>query len=335
MRRTCLVLLCLLGGSTAAAEDWAVAMLDHTSHDFGVVARGAKIEHRFTLENIYLEDVHISSIRSNCRCTSMICKKRKLKTYEKTEIVAILNTRENLGRKDATVTVTFDQPFAAEVQLHIYSYIRSDVVMQPGAVHFGSVDQGTSVRSKISLSYAGRDNWKIIRVEQGNPHLEVLLKEVGRGQTQVTYDLWVKLKADAPPGYFRDHVMLITNDTSTRASRFPLTVEGNVVAAFAVRPSSLFLGVLKPGQTVTKQLVVQGNQPFQIVDASSTDQHFQFKLPNGLKKVHLIPVTYTADETPGKVTGVIHIQTGRTGGPVLRVPTHVQITAPTEEIPEQ
>ena len=36
-------------------QQWAKEMFDHTSHDFGTVARGAKMEHRFTLENIYEE----------------------------------------------------------------------------------------------------------------------------------------------------------------------------------------------------------------------------------------------------------------------------------------
>ena len=44
-------------------QDWAKAMFDHTSHDFGVVARGAKVEHRFVIENIYEEDAHIQSVR--------------------------------------------------------------------------------------------------------------------------------------------------------------------------------------------------------------------------------------------------------------------------------
>ena len=54
----------LLGGVSTghAGEDWARAMFDHTTHDFGVVARGAKVEHRFIIENIYEEDAHVESL---------------------------------------------------------------------------------------------------------------------------------------------------------------------------------------------------------------------------------------------------------------------------------
>ena len=124
-----LLLVVLLAVTVAdlAAQDWAKAMFDHTSHDFGMVARGANAEHRFPLENIYLEDAHIKSLSSSCTCTAVRVTKPLLKTYENAEIIATLNTRQFTGRKDATIRVVFDKPFPAEVQLHCYSYIRTDV----------------------------------------------------------------------------------------------------------------------------------------------------------------------------------------------------------------
>ena len=51
-------------------QDWARKMFDDTTtHDFGVVARGAKAEHRFVIENIYEEDAHIKSVTSSCQCS--------------------------------------------------------------------------------------------------------------------------------------------------------------------------------------------------------------------------------------------------------------------------
>ena len=48
-----------------AEADWAKAMFDHLSHDFGVVARGAKVEYRFVVKNPYNEDMQIESVRSS------------------------------------------------------------------------------------------------------------------------------------------------------------------------------------------------------------------------------------------------------------------------------
>ena len=117
-------------------------MFDHTSHDLGVVARGAKVEHRFTIENNNEEDIRIESVKSSCGCTTAKLTKQVLKSWEKAEIVVTLDTRGEPGRKDATITVVFAPPFTAEVQLHVHAFIRGDVVVQPGAAEFGLVGSG-------------------------------------------------------------------------------------------------------------------------------------------------------------------------------------------------
>ena len=131
-RRIALALLLTVSVcSPAAAAQWATKMFETTKHDFGAVARGAKAEFEFVLENIYLEDVHISSVRASCGCTSPRIKQPWLKTYEKGAVVAKLDTASFRGRKGATITVTFDQPLYATVQLHVTSYIRATWCLLP------------------------------------------------------------------------------------------------------------------------------------------------------------------------------------------------------------
>ena len=50
------------------------------------------------------------------------------------EIIAEFNTRDHRGHKAATIKVRFDKPFPAEVQLQVTGFIRTDVVLQPGAI---------------------------------------------------------------------------------------------------------------------------------------------------------------------------------------------------------
>ena len=106
-------------------------MFEATNHDFESVARGSKVQHRFVFTNLYKEDVHISSVRSSCGCTTAEFTDRPLKTYEKGEVIATLNTRSYSGQRSATLTVTFDQPFYAEVQLLVTGFVRTDVVLDP------------------------------------------------------------------------------------------------------------------------------------------------------------------------------------------------------------
>jgi hypothetical protein len=71
----------------------------------------------------------------------------------------------------------------------------------------------------------------------------------------------------------------------------------------------LFLGVLQPGQTVTKQLVVRAKTPFKIVAVRCDGQDFQIKTTDQARAVHLIPVTFTASDMPGEIKQEIEIET--------------------------
>lgn len=296
--------------SNCLAQEWAKKMFDTTEHKFGTVARGAKVEHRFTITNLYEEDAHIASVRSSCGCTSPQVTKDSLKTFEKSELVAVFNTRSFQGEKSATITVQFDKPFFAEVQVQVSGYIRTDVVLEPGLVDFGSVPQGNTAEKHIAVTYAGRGDWKITDVKTASDHLSAQLTETGRNANQVTYDLIVKLEDKAPAGYIKEQLFLVTNDA--RAKQMPVDVEGHVTPSISVSPVSLHMGVLQPGQKVTKQLVVKGKQDFLIVDLQCDDDCFKFDKPVGAKSLHIIPVTFKAGDKLGKVSQKVHIDTDLT-----------------------
>jgi hypothetical protein len=177
----------------------------------------------------------------------------------------------------------------------------------------------------VKIDYAGRDDWQIMGVESANPHLLARAVETSRASGQVTYDLVVELAADAPVGYLREHLMLVTNDKNTKAARVPVPVEGNVVSAVTVRPSPLLLGVVHAGKPVTRQLVVRGAQPFRIVAAECNDKRFQCRLPQEEKPVQVVPVTFVSDEPSGQVTGTIYLQTDQGAPEKLAVEAHVQV----------
>jgi hypothetical protein len=303
------VLFGFLVTSPVFAQQWAQKMFAETEHNFGQIPRGAKAEYEFVLTNNYVDDVHIVRVSSNCSCTTPRIKKNWLKTYEKGAIIAHFNTKSFLGKKGATITVHIDKPYPARVQLHVSGYIRSDVVFEPGSVQFGSVDQGQSADQKVSISYAGRGNWKILDVKSDSPYLSGEVVETGRNRGRKRYELVVHLDKDAPIGYLHDRLRLITNDGQTR--QIPVLVEGVVLPEVTVSPASLFLGVVQPGQKVTKQLVIRGNKPFRILSIDCDDESFQFEMPGDevAKPLYVVPVTFVAGADAGRLNKTIRIQT--------------------------
>lgn len=311
LRKSALALfITVLTISPCLGQEWAKKMFPVTSHDFGTVVRGAKTEYRFVFENIYMEDVHIASAYSSCGCTSVTIENPLVKTYEKGAVVATFNTNSFTGQRGATLTVVIDQPFYAEVQLQDRGFIRTDVDVQPGSVQFGSIDQGTGYIQTANVNYAGgRGDWKILDIKSANPHITAKAIEAGRDEYgRTAYSLKVTVDKSTPAGYLNDHIMLVTNDGN---QQIPVLVEGRVTPGITVSPSALFMGVVQPGQTVTKKLVVTSKKPFRILSISCDDKSFKFDIPKDdpASKLHQIPVTFLAGADAGKVVKTIKIKT--------------------------
>lgn len=300
----------LTWASASPAQEWARKMFKETAHDFGTVARGANVEHRFVFQNIYKEDVHIAYVRSSCGCTEPSITNRTLKTWEKSEIVAKFNTKAFTGHRGATVTVTIDKPYYAEVQLSVKGHIRGDVVFNPGSAHFGEVEQTDPSEKTVQVQHVGRSSWRIEDVRSDSDHLEVELSDPVVTGGRVTYDMTVRILPGAPAGYLADQLVLVTNDATGRS--IPLGVEGRVKPAIEVSPNVLLMGILAPGEQAAKKLLIRGKEPFKILSIEC-DDCFQFEFdPEVEKKVHFVPVTFVADKA-GKVEKTIKVVTDYKG----------------------
>ena len=313
-----LALIAMFGAALLAVpafgQEWAEKMFSVTSHNFGTVAKGSKTEFRFIYRNLYEEDVHVSSVRTSCGCTQPAITKKLIETHETGEIVAAFNTRTFLGQHGATLTVTFDQPFYAEVQLRVAGNIRGDVTFEPASVNLGIVDLGRGAEQVVRVTHMGSTPWEITDVRSANVNFEVLLSQPQHTGSQSAYDLTLRLKPDAPAGYINDQLILVTNDP--RASQIPMDVEGRVVAEVTVSPQLLALGNVLPGGTVTKNIVVRANRPFCVTGIVCNDGCLSCPAKETPAKVHILPVTFQAGDVGGRVERELTITTDLGDGAV-------------------
>ena len=281
----------------AQNNDWAKKMFDKLSHDFGKVARGADVQYRFRVKNIYKQTVHISNVRTTCGCSAATPTKRTLKTYETADIIVTMNTQKFLRQKDSNLIITFDKPLFATVRIPIRAYIRPDVVLRPGSVKFGAIEQGKSFRKSLSIAYAGRRDWKIERVKINSPYLSGTVKQISRSGGRVRYQLSVTLKPGAPVGILREQIVLVTNDANSPF--VPVAVTAHVESEFTVTTAPL--GTVKPGQKKVFNVVIRGRRPFRVdklICANSPDC-FQAKLSGKSRSVHVISITFVPPKKVG------------------------------------
>ena len=308
--------------SSASADDWARKMIDTKKVDFNVIAAGSEAVKFVEVKNIYNQSVHISSVSTTCGCSAATPGKTTLKPGETGSVEVKMNTQKFRRKKDSNLIIRFDLPRFAEVRIPIHAYIRSDVVFDPGMIRFGNVDVGAGKTSNVEIRYAGRTDWEIVDVKEDNSVLSWKLSapKGDRASGRVNYQLTVQLDPAARAGRIRDVITLVTND---KVNPFvPLMVEGNVVPDITVTPSLVNFSRIQPGTIVPKKLIVRGKKKFSIesVGCEGMADCFEARVPEGERKLHTIPIQFSAPENAGRFEDELLIRiAGRTQPLRLRV----------------
>lgn len=278
---------------------WADSLFTVKTHDFGTVAVAAKTEFEFPIVNNTGRDIHISNVRASCGCTTPIVDEQWIKAGATGKVTARFNTGSFRGKKGATLTVVFDRPSYAEVQLRVDGYIRQDMVLHPGAVEFGKVQSNETQERKIAIAYAGRSDWRITGVESPAPYLTAEVIEKSRSGQRVDYELLVRLAADAPEGALRNELIITTNDRSM--PRVPVSVDGEVQSALTVAPQVVDVGSLKPGEDFAQRLVIRSGSPIKVTKIEIDGFAVDFQPADDAKETHLINVRLVAQDRVGPV----------------------------------
>ncbi|WP_417740084.1 DUF1573 domain-containing protein [Rosistilla oblonga] len=304
-----LVLLC---GRANAQQSWAKGLFTETQHDFGAVSRGSNAEFHFDFKNTLDKDILITKLQTSCGCTQPSIAKGRIAPGETGTVVAKFNTTSFTGQKSAVVTVVFAEPQHAEVQLNVSGFIRTDVVVEPAEVNFGSFRDGDAKPVTLKISYTGNSAWRIEDVRSQFSQLQVSLERRDTSARGISYLMKVGLKKDSPVGEFRERMTLITNEQKTPT--IALDVIGRVEPDLILTPASLNLGSVPKGGMISKRLVLRGPEAFEVKDIKCKDLRFQFTKPEGKKKLHFVNVQFASGQAAGKIFDSIEIQTDLNGG---------------------
>jgi len=336
VRVVSVLMICGLGCHSVLAQSWnADNMFAIKSHDFGNVPLLSDTQHSFVFHNTSKQDVRIASISSSCSCAEAWAPVKIIRSGEKGEIIAKVNTTgQHTKKKSSTITVTFDQPSTAHVQLEVAVYIRPDIVLNPGSVDFGAIREGQKITKTVQLQYAGNPNWSLVRIDRANKNpyihaIATLVKNPGNSR-EITYNIQVSLSEKAPAGYVREILRFITNDQNSVAIELP--VSGFVMDALVARPSPFQFGSIAPGETVTKYLVLRASQPFRVKSVRCPeDRRFIFSTADQTSSVHIVAVTLTSkQENSENIRRTIDIETTLESQGKLQIPIYAHFLSAEE-----
>lgn len=320
-----------------AEESWGTAMLSEKGHYFGSVTIGTDAVYRFEINNVYVEEVKILSAASSCACVEVPTQSFTLASGEKKEIVVRLNTSgQYLHDRKATVAVHLTTNVDGHllydtIQLAITGYVRPDIVLTPGKVDFGAVREGEVAERTVTLEYSGRPNWALTKVERTHPYIYARAEEIKRSGSGVTYQITARLRENAPVGYVKDALRFWTNEPTAAGdtTSFVVPIQGVVKAPLQIKPSPFMVGIVKPGETVTKSLVIRNEKPFRVTEVTSSDPRFRFRFSRSTSSVQMISVQFTADSSGGLTkpdfSGTIVVKTDIADQKTLQVSTYGQV----------
>ena len=294
--------------------NWAEKMFSQLEHDFGNVARGADVTHQIMVTNPYEETVRIVGVDKTCGCTAAKASRTEIPMHQSVTIELAMDTRKFMNEKKSNVLVTLaftdknGRISQETVRVPIRAFIRSDVVVEPGAASFGEVEVGAGGSRQLTIKYAGRPDWALTGVETGSGLVEATLSDPRRTATgSVEYDLTVALSPDAPIGEVKDRLILRTNDGPNQV--VPVNVSATVQPDIVVTPSPLNLGMLQAGQTTRRTVVLKGKRPFELgeIVCLNHEDVFAAAPASGKKPVHVVPLTVTAPESSGELSETFEV----------------------------
>jgi len=184
-----------------------------TTIDFGEVESGKIVDINFEFENTDSDLLIIKNVIPSCGCTTTGLAKKEYKAGEKGTISSKFNSSGYNGKVIKTITVTSNDPDAAETRLTISGTVIikdfAQADLKPDRVNFDMVKIGKTYTRKLNLSNSGNADLRIIEISC-NPEVSLQFKTNVLGAKKTT-----EIILNFTPftkGSFNNMVKIRTND---------------------------------------------------------------------------------------------------------------------------
>jgi hypothetical protein len=310
----------------AAAQDqgWASKFFNgELKHDFGKVASGQLLTHKFTITNIYDKPFMVEEARVSCGCVSAKKPTTVIPSRGTAVIEAVMDTRKiPLTNQIKTVTIyvkmtsvaekSGDQIFSSACYLSVSSLPQGNLLFSAEKILLGAVLAGQTPSGSLDIEHFTDAAWKITEIVHNSYPVDVKFEQVQpQRRGRVSFRVTASLKKDAPAGDYKYEIQLKTSDPAMPL--LPLVVEGAVQAPLTAAPNLVNLGNVKVGEVVTGQFVVKGaGKPFKITKVDGGGDDVKAKFQDKALPVHLVTVEFLPGKE-GKLNKTLTIKTDLAG----------------------
>ncbi len=222
-----------------------------TTYDFGRVAQGTAVEHRFPFVNDGGAELTIMDLRAACDYEATLVGARDVAPRAAGAVQGRFDTDAVYGAQRRTITVYSNDPVRRAVLLTVTGEVVLDVVADPPQVYLGAVPPGTPLLRAVALR-TGSDAVRIGLPQSDASQLALQLADAPDGAAAAV--LAIGTASAAPLGPFAAVVRVPT--TSPRHPVLRIAVSG-IIDAGASPPRP----VGSPSQPDDGHAVPPGSQP--------------------------------------------------------------------------
>jgi len=309
--------------------------------DFGVVAKGEKLDWSFEIKNTGENDLQIISAKPGCGCTVADFDK-VIKPGATGKVTAHVDTTAFAGPIAKTVSVETNDPSNPMATLTIHATVKPYVEAAPvGFVRYQLLQGETSSQSVVLYSEEDEPfEIKNIEVPQGDwikVNQTKITDEKQRvaagkpGQNQYKLDIVVG-GPDAKVGPIADKIHVVSN--SKHQPDYFISVTGVVRPTVRVDPTGVNFGEVAPNDGAATRTVyirsgnLQAPESLSVTKAESTvpGMTASFK-PTANKGEYEVTLQIAKDAKPGDMNGAVKIYTNDSINKIVTVPVRGTVKA--------
>jgi len=219
------------------------------SHDFGEIWAGETVTCSFELRNAGNADLKIVRVRRSCgSCTKTRMDQTPLKPGESRRLEVEFQVGARKGRTSKKVYVQTNDPKRPFMTLPFTATVKPSVEVTPSRADFGNIRLGSAgAKDLVLVRRRGAGPLKIARVSPSSQRISASVVSTSENGATVR----VKVPTDSLTE-ISETLQVAFEDNALPPVK--LSVRANVISRFDVTPGRLFLGLVKPGATVTRSV---------------------------------------------------------------------------------
>lgn len=192
---------------------WAGPIIspDQPTYDFGTIAQGREIEHRFTLRNRGDAPLTVGRLKTSCGCTAATVSAKTIPPGKIGIVNVTFNSLNFAGKVHKTITIESNDPHTPAATLVLKGTVAEEIVLSPRSIEFDGVKRGSRTAAVITLTNRGSSPLSVIAVKSPLPQVAAKIRKSRLAPGEVT-EILLEITPKGGDCYLNGYITVLTDN---------------------------------------------------------------------------------------------------------------------------